>query len=226
LGRTRGPDPRRPVRGPPEPIGWQRPWPPQPVCRRPSLEGTPRHASRSPMLNPACALIPLPSPSPLNATVWCARRPNLRRQPSNDSAQGSIDWTSYDRRKLRDVEPSPRRIFSSRTSHRSAALAGRLSHHRWLLLRRCSLDLGRLTSSLPVVSISLSSPSSPLPLVPSNRSPSCPGAIDWIEQTAGRHLHCLLLSKIRLLPFVSHAGEHTIAIPSISSLRFASHSSP
>jgi hypothetical protein len=30
----------------------------------------------------------------------------------------------------------------------------------------------------------------------------------------------------RPLPFVSHAGEHTIAIPSISSLRFASYSSP
>jgi hypothetical protein len=34
------------------------------------------------------------------------------------------------------------------------------------------------------------------------------------------------LSKIQPLPFVSHAGEHIIAILSISSLRFASHPNP
>jgi hypothetical protein len=43
---------------------------------------------------------------------------------------------------------------------------------------------------------------------------------------AGRHLRRSPLFKIRSLPFVSHAGDHTIAILSISSLHFASPLNP
>jgi hypothetical protein len=46
------------------------------------------------------------------------------------------------------------------------------------------------------------------------------------SRPAGRHLRRPPLFKIRSLPFVSHAGEHTIAILSISSLRFASPPNP
>jgi hypothetical protein len=46
------------------------------------------------------------------------------------------------------------------------------------------------------------------------------------DRAAGRHLCRPPLFKIRPLPSVSHTGEHIIAIPLISSLRFASHPSP
>jgi hypothetical protein len=88
------------------------------------------------------------------------------------------------------------------------------------------LDSGELRPSPPMVSGSLSSPSSSLPPVLSNRSLTSQVLVIGTSRPVGRHLRRLPLFKIRLLPFVSHAGEHTIASLSISSLHFASHPNP
>jgi hypothetical protein len=66
-------------------------------------------------------------------------------------------------------------------------------------------------------------PRLPLPFAQLIRGPSCLGC-----RRFGRpelH-HWSPLFKIRLSPSVSSVGEHVLVIPSISSLRFASHSRP
>jgi hypothetical protein len=85
-------------------------------------------------------------------------------------------------------------------------------------------ESGRLLLPPPVVSTSLSSLSSPLPIVPPNRRPICPGAVT--SRPTGHHLHRPLISKIQLPPSVPAAGEHLLVTPSSFSLRSTPRLSP
>jgi hypothetical protein len=102
----------------------------------------------------------------------------------------------------------------ARTSHTRITTE---AQHRHLL------DFGRLPSFSSSVSPSSWPPSSLLPDAPLTWAPWCPGRRRFGRPELHRRSP---LFKIRPSPSVSSVGEHVPVIPSISSLRFASHPRP
>jgi hypothetical protein len=154
---------------------------PMPLYRAVPCAARPPLNPACPLLNPVLALIPSRSPSP-------TQHRRLVRSPTEPPSPAIQRFGAREHRleELRPPEAARRRAKSAEhlpvTNQPPECRFGwRPSHHHRLLLCCWSLDSGRLTLSPPMVSISLSSPSSPLPLVLSNRSPSYPGAVDWIE---------------------------------------------
>jgi hypothetical protein len=117
------------------------------------------------------------------------------------------------------ARPNPSAAFRI-TLHCAAAGASR--RRRRSAARVVGVEFRRSKATPPWAPRGRAAPPKPLPIAggaPKHHHPVCPLSCRPSRLPAPS-------PRFRPLPSVSHAGEHIIAIPFISSLRFASHPSP
>jgi hypothetical protein len=140
-----------------------------------------------------CSLRCHPSPASLCAAVQTTEA-ERRRRPLADSSCQDVDEQSRAIQDLQDAEQKPFHRFAWPETHRSIAA-------RAYPIRPPAPTFpkfGRLRQSPPAVSSSLSPSSSPLPLVPPNRRPTCPGT--GTSRPTGRSPSFVHLQKSSCLP--------------------------